>query len=174
MAHRPVGFPLAPDLGGDYGYAGSMVAGGFGQAGDQRHRAVLNGVWDLGLGLQASGIYFYGSGERFATTTGQDRRDEGATAASEQRLAADGTILARNGIVGRPIHRLDTRLQKRVHAGHVTLDGTFEVFNLFNHENFGSYTTNRSSAAVRAAIVQRQRRVSAADDAARIQGRLLK
>jgi hypothetical protein len=145
MAQRPVGFALAPDLGGDYGYAGSAVAGGFGQAGDQRHRAVLNGVWDLGLGIQASGIYFYGSGERFATTTGQDRRDEGATAASEQRLAADGTILARNGIVGSPIHRLDTRLQKRVHAGHVTLDGMFEVFNLFDHENFGSYVTNRSS-----------------------------
>jgi hypothetical protein len=147
LAHRPVGFPLASDLGGDYGYAGSQVAGGFGQAGDQRHRAVINGVWDLGMGVQASGIYFYGSGERFATMTGQDRRDEGANAASEQRLAADGTILARNGIVGTPIHRLDTRLQKRVHAGHVTLDGMFEVYNLFNHENFGSYVTNRSSAA---------------------------
>jgi outer membrane receptor protein involved in Fe transport len=147
MTHRPVGFPLAADLGGDYGYAGSQVAGGFGQAGDQRHRAVVNGVFDLGMGIQASGIYFYGSGERFATMTGQDRRDEGGTNASEQRLAADGvTILARNGIVGKPIHRLDTRLQKRVRAGHITLDGTFEVFNLFNHENFGSYVTNRSSS----------------------------
>jgi hypothetical protein len=28
----------------------------------------------------------------------------------------------------------------------MTLDGMFEVFNLFNHENFGSYVTNRSSA----------------------------
>ncbi len=148
LAHRDVGFPLAADLGGDYGYAGSQVAGGFGQAGDQRHRAVINGVWDLGMGVQASGIYFYGSGERFATMTGQDRRDEGATAASEQRLAADGvTILERNGLVGKPIHRLDTRLQKRVHAGHMTLDGTFEVFNLFNHQNFGSYVTNRSSSS---------------------------
>jgi len=146
LAHRPVGFPLAADLGGDYGYAGSQVAGGFGQAGDQRHRAVVNGVVDLGMGIQASGIYFYGSGERFATMTGQDRRDEGANAASEQRLAADGTILARNGIVGRPIHRVDTRLQKRVRAGHITLDGMFEVFNLFNHQNFGSYVGNRSSA----------------------------
>jgi hypothetical protein len=145
MAQRPVGFPLAPDLGGDYGYAGSAVAGGFGQAGDQRHRAVLNGVVDLGFGLQASGIYFFGSGERFATTTGQDRRDEGAAAASEQRLLADGSILPRAGIEGRQIHRVDTRLQKRVQAGHVTLDGMFEVFNLFNHENFGSYTTNASS-----------------------------
>ena len=148
MTHRPVGFPLAADLGGDYGYAGSQVAGGFGQAGDQRQRAVINGVWDVGMGVQASGIYFYGSGERFATMTGQDRRNEGATAASEQRLAADGvTILARNGIVGSPIHRLDTRLQKRVNVGHVTLDGTFEVFNLFNHQNFGSYVTNRSSTS---------------------------
>jgi Carboxypeptidase regulatory-like domain/TonB dependent receptor len=145
LTHRPVGFALAPDLGGDYGYAGSSFAGGFGQSGDQRHRAVINGVWDLGLGIQASGIYFYGSGERFATTTGQDRRDEGATAASEQRLLADGSILPRAGIVGRPIHRVDTHLQKRMHAGHVTFDGVFEVFNLFNHENFGSYVTNASS-----------------------------
>jgi hypothetical protein len=145
MAQRPVGFALAPDLGGDYGYAGASFAGGAGQAGDQRHRAVVNGVVDLGLGVQASGIYFFGSGERFATTTGQDRRDEGAAAASEQRLLADGTILPRAGIVGRKIHRLDARLQKRVQAGHVTLDGIFEVFNLFNHENFGSYVTNASS-----------------------------
>src|SRR5215510_1733996 len=145
LAHRPVGFQLAPDLGGDYDNAGSNVGGGFGQAGDQRHRAVINGVWDLGLGVQASGIYFYGSGERFQTLTGQDRRDEGGTNASEQRLLADGTIIRRNGIVGRPIHRVDTRLQKRVQAGHVTLDGMFEVFNLFNHKNFGSYVTNASA-----------------------------
>jgi len=145
LAHRPVGFQLAPDLGGDYDNAGSNVGGGFGQAGDQRHRAVINGVWDLGLGVQASGIYFYGSGERFQTLTGQDRRDEGAVGASEQRLLADGTIIRRNGIVGNAIHRVDTRLQKRVQAGHVTLDGMFEVFNLFNHQNFGSYVTNASA-----------------------------
>jgi hypothetical protein len=146
MAQRPVGFQLAPDLGGDYGYAGSSIAGGFGQAGDQRHRAVLNAVWDLGLGFQVSGIYFYGSGERFATTTGQDRRDEGAAAASEQRLRADGSILPRTDIVGRPIHRMDSRLQKRFEVGRLTLDGLVEVFNVFNHENFGSYVTNASSA----------------------------
>ena len=71
--------PLAPDLGGDYGYAGSSVVGGVRQAGDQRHRAVLNGVWDVGYGFQVSGIYFYGSGERFGTNTGVDRRNEGST-----------------------------------------------------------------------------------------------
>jgi hypothetical protein len=27
----------------------------------------------------------------------------------------------------------------------VTLDGMFEVFNLFNHQNFGAYVTNASN-----------------------------
>jgi hypothetical protein len=147
MARREVGFPLAADMGGDYGYAGSNVGGGFGQAGDQRHRAVLNGVWEVGYGFQVSGIYFYGSGERFATNTGVDRRGEGANAASELRLRADGTIIPRATIVGKPIHRFDTRVQKRLPLGsRVTVDGLFEVYNLFNHTNYGSYTTNESNA----------------------------
>ncbi|MBI3047716.1 MAG: TonB-dependent receptor [Acidobacteria bacterium] len=147
MARRPVGFPLAPDMGGDYGYAGSIFGGGFGQSGDQRHRAVLNGVWDVGYGVQVSGIYFYGSGERFATNTGVDRRGEGVNAASELRLRANGTIAPRAGIIGEPIHRMDVRLQKRLSlGGRVTLDGLFETFNLFNHANYGSYTTVESNA----------------------------
>jgi hypothetical protein len=147
MARRDVGFPLASDLGGEYGYAGSNVGGGFGQAGDQRHRAVLNGVWDVGYGFQMSGIYFYGSGERFATNTGVDRRGEGANAASELRLRADGTIIPRAVILGKPIHRFDARLQKRLALGaRLTLDGLFEVYNVFNHVNYGSYTTNESNA----------------------------
>jgi carboxypeptidase family protein/TonB-dependent receptor-like protein len=147
MAQREVGFPLAPDLGGDYGYAGAYFAGGAGAAGDQRHRAVLNGLWDVGLGVQVSGIYFYGSGERFATNTGVDRRGEGNNAASELRLRANGTIIPRAAIVGEPIHRMDMRVQKRLSLGaRMTVDGLFEVYNLFNHTNFGSYTTNESNA----------------------------
>lgn len=147
MARRDVGFPLAPDMGGDYDYAGSSVAGGFGQAGDQRHRAVLNGVWDVGRGLQVSGIYFYGSGERFATNTGVDRRNTGNNAASELRLRADGSIAPRAAIIGEPIHRMDARLQQRLPIfGRITVDGMFEVYNLFNHANYGSYTTNESNA----------------------------
>ena len=148
MARRDVGFPLAPDMGGDYGYAGSSIAGGFGQAGDQRHRAVLNGVWDVGYGVQLSGIYFFGSGERFATNTGVDLRQQGNNAASELRLRADGSISERAAIVGEPIHRFDMRLQKRLPLGpRVTLDGLLEVYNLFNHTNYGSYTTVESAGA---------------------------
>jgi len=145
MARRDVGFPLAADFGGDPSDAGGFFGGGAGQSGDQRQRAVLNGVWDLGWGVQLSGIYFYGSGERFQTNTGADRRNEGA--GSEMRLRANGTIIPRAAIVGSPIHRMDMRLQKRLPLfGRTTVDGLFEVFNLFNHENFGTYTTNESNA----------------------------
>ena len=147
-ARRPIGFPLAPDMGGDYGYAGSYLAGGFGQSGDQRHRAAVNGLWEVGAGVQVSGIYFFGSGERFATTTGVDRPVEGIGGAAPQlRLRADGSIIPRNGIAGSAIHRVDMRAQKRLPiAGRVTVDGIFEVFNVFNHENYGTYVVNESCA----------------------------
>jgi hypothetical protein len=147
-ARRPIGFPLAQDMGGEYGYAGSWVAGGFGQSGDQRHRAVLNGLWEIGYGVQLSGIYFYGSGERFNTITGVDRRNEGTGGmAPNLRLRANGTILPRNGIVGEPIHRVDMRVQKRLPiAGRFSIDGIVEVFNLFDHANYGSYVINEGNA----------------------------
>ena len=148
VTRRPLGFPLAADMGGDYGPAGAYFAGGAGASGDQRHRAAFNGIWDVGYGVQLSGIYFFGSGERRRTTTGVDRRDEGAGANASSRLRADGTILPRNGIVGEPIHRVDLRLQKRLRLGsRATIDGIFEAFNLFNHANYGNYTVNESSPA---------------------------
>jgi hypothetical protein len=174
LAHRPVGFQLAPDLGGDYDNAGSNVGGGFGQAGDQRNRAVVNGVWDLGLGVQASGIYFYGSGERFQTLTGQDRRDEGGTNASEQRLLADGTIIRRNGIVGTadPSRRYAAA---KARAGR-SRDARWDVrgFQSVQSQELRFLCDERQRPELRAANVQRQPGISAADDAARGQGRLLR
>jgi hypothetical protein len=119
---------------------------GFGQAGDQRHRAVLNGIWTPGAGFQVSGIYFYGSGERQWVDTGVDLRDEGGTRSGEYRLRADGSIVPRNGLVGDPIHKVDLRLQQRIPlGGRAALDGIVEVFNLFNHANYGSYVRNESN-----------------------------
>jgi len=135
VARRPLGFALAKDLGGEYTYA----------ADDQRSRANVNGVVDLGYGFQVSGIYFYGSGNRFAVTDGTDRRSEGGS--GENRLRADGSIVPRNSLTGLAIHRVDTRLQKAfVLTNKVKVDGMIEVYNLFNHENYGSYTTNMASA----------------------------
>ncbi len=71
----PLPFAVAPDLGGEYGLATS----------DQRHRAVFNGIWELPMGFQVSGLYFFGSGARFAPTSGGDRRNRGS--ATEQPAA---------------------------------------------------------------------------------------
>jgi len=136
VKRRVLDFPLARDLGGEYSYA----------ADDQRHRANVNGVVDLGYGLQLSGIYFYGSGMRFGVTDGTDRRQEGGS--GENRLRVDGSIVPRNSLVGKPIHRVDVRLQKSLPlSSKMKVDGMLEAFNLFNHANYGSYTTNMANVA---------------------------
>lgn len=131
---RALGFDVAKDLGPDYGLTPS----------DQRHRATFNGIWDAGRGLQVSGLYFFGSGERFGTSYGADLRN--LAVGGSLRLRPDGTIAPRAAIVGRPIHRVDLRLQQRVSlGGDRSIAPMLEVFNLFNHENYGSYVTTESS-----------------------------
>jgi hypothetical protein len=129
----PAPFTVAPDLGGEYSLAAS----------DQRHRAVFNGIWQLPHALQLSGLYFFGSGERFGTSYGGDLRATGATGG---RLRPDGTIMPRNSLVGHPVHRVDVRIQRRFAlARHASVDGILEVFNLFDHANYGSYITAESN-----------------------------
>jgi hypothetical protein len=126
----PPGFRVTPDFGGDYTYG----------VGDQRHRAVFNGIWMMPYRFELSGLYFYGSGERFATTYGQDLRLLGDRA--DGRLRPDGTLVARNALVGKPLHRLDIRvLRKFPLYGKVKIDGMVEVFNVLNHANYGAYVT---------------------------------
>jgi hypothetical protein len=130
----PLTFRLAPDLGGDYSLANT----------DQRHRAVFNGIWELAYGFQLSGLYFYGSGYRFTTSYGGDARNLGNAGAA--RLRPDGTVVPKTNLVGDPIHRVDMRIQKKVQlAGRAAIDGILEVFNVFNHANYGSYTTQESN-----------------------------
>jgi hypothetical protein len=129
-----VPFAVAPDIGAEYGLAVT----------DQRHRAVFNGIWQVGRGFQASGVYFFGSGERQDTICGGDRRGFGR--GGTQRLCADGSIVPRNSFVRDPIHRVDVRLQQRVPLfGRAHLDGILEMFNMFDRSNYGSYVTDRSS-----------------------------
>jgi hypothetical protein len=113
---------------------------------DQRHRATVNGIWSLPYGFQASGLYFYGSGARFSTTYGGDRTLMGTGAPG--RLGPNGIVAPRNDFVGNPIHRVDVRFLKRVNLGGARqLEGIVEMFNVFNYENFGSYSTNLSIPA---------------------------
>ena len=139
---QEIPFELAPDLRADYTLAPD----------DQRHRATLNGIWELPAGFQFSGLYFFGSGPRFGTSWGGDLRNVGSGGTGRLTTPAfqatgGAAIWPRADITGDPIHRFDVRFQKRQRiAGSVTIDGIFEVFNLLNHENYGSYTTQRSNA----------------------------
>ena len=130
----PVPFAVAPDLGGKYSLATA----------DQRHRAVFNGIWEIPFGFQLSGLYFYGSGQRQATTSGGDRRLVGSAVGS--RLRADGTLTPRNDFVGKPIHRVDFRLSKRLQFGRARIEGMLDAFNLFNHRNHNIWVTNEANA----------------------------
>ena len=133
---QQVPFPVAPDLGAEYSLAQN----------DQRHRVVLNGIWQLKYGFQVSGLYFYGSGSRYPTSYGTDLRDLGGIGAN--RLRPNGTIVPRNNFVGLPLHRVDARVQKKfVVSSRTTLEGIAEVFNLLNHANYGAYTTQEVSVA---------------------------
>ena len=135
LTHTALSFPAQPDLGGEYTYA----------VNDQRNRAVVNGIWQLPYDIQVSGLYFYASGLRFTTTWGGDLRATGGGGSA--RLRPDGTIVPRNDFVGKPLHRVDLRLQRQFRLGpKMRAAGLVELFNVFNHANYGGYSTAQSLA----------------------------
>lgn len=120
-----VPFATAADLGGEFSLAAT----------DLRHRAVFNGIWQVGRGFQVSGLFFLGVGERAVTNYGGDLRGFGG--AGSARLRPDGTIVPRNAFAQPTRQRFDLRLQQRIPLfRHVAVDGIAEVFNLFNSPNW--------------------------------------
>jgi hypothetical protein len=114
------------------------------RAGDQMHRLTFNGIWQLPYDFQLSGIYLFGDNGKSTPSSGVDTR---AIGSSGGRLRANGTLIERNSFDRGAIQRVDMRVQKRVRMGsRVTLDGIFEVFNVFNRKNFNAWTLNESNA----------------------------
>ncbi|HEY3162098.1 MAG TPA: TonB-dependent receptor [Vicinamibacterales bacterium] len=125
----------SPGYCGEYGLATS----------DQRHRAVFNAIWQGPHDVQVSGLYFYGSGYRYGTSYGQDVLNSGQ--GTSARFRPNGTIVPRNNFVGTPIHRVDMRFVKKLRlSNRVSIDGLAEVFNLFNHGNYGAFVTQETAA----------------------------
>jgi hypothetical protein len=119
-----VPFPTAPDLGGEWAF----------DASDQRQRAVFNGIWQVGRGFQASGLFYLGVGDRTATSYGGDLRGYGGGGSA--RLRPDGTIVPRNNFTQPARKRVDLRFQQRIPLiGRASIDAIAEVFNIFNAEN---------------------------------------
>jgi hypothetical protein len=130
----PVPFALAPDMGAEYTLS---VA-------DQRHRAVFNGIWEVGGGFQVSGLLYHGSGNRDASFYGGDERQTGAD--FSMRLRPDGSIVPRNSFIQPMENRMDLRLQQRIPlGGRASIDAIAEVFNVFNANNFTLVTEEGAS-----------------------------
>ena len=56
-------------------------------------------------------------------------------------------MIPRNALAGLPLHKVDLRLTEGHPAGRLARGRTLiaEVFNLFNHANYGSYNTSLSA-----------------------------
>ncbi len=115
-------------------------------------------------GISTSVAYFYGSGNRFATSIGTtpygkpgtnrlNLTSAGLTAATiivpanvADRYLGDativsGTVVPRNALQGLPLHKVDLRVMKEVPLGgrmKASLIG--EIYNVFDHANYGTYS----------------------------------
>jgi hypothetical protein len=131
----PVPFTVSEDLGGPTGWTFALS--------DQRHRAVFNGIWQVGRGFQLSGLHYWGAGNRASSNFGGDRRNLGA--GGEGRLRPDGSIVPKNSFIQPQQNRTDIRLQQRIPLRTLSIDLIAEAFNVFNRPNW-TLETQESSA----------------------------
>jgi hypothetical protein len=108
----------------------------------QRNTVRGNTIWNLPWGVGLAGSFSYGSGNYFPTTSPVNPFGADGTT----RVLADRTIIPRNNLKGEPLHKLDLRITKDVKlAGRTKVSGIAEVFNVYNHANYGAYQTLISS-----------------------------
>jgi hypothetical protein len=137
----------------------------------QRNTARFWGLLQLPYGFNTSVTYFYGSGNRFNNSIstapfgkpGTNRLNltaaGGATSAitipaavldrwNGPAVIESGAVIPRNALEGLPLHKVDFHLTKDIRLGGTArVQLVAEVFNLFNHGNFGSYNTALSATA---------------------------
>jgi hypothetical protein len=126
-------FAIAPGISGEWGLS----------ADDQRHRLVLNGIWQVYKGFQLSGLHYLGAGIRDSITYSGDTIGIGC-ACYEQRIrgANDpygpaGSVIPRNAFIAPAQNRTDLRLQQKINIGsRRSFDLIADVFNIFNRPNW--------------------------------------
>jgi hypothetical protein len=109
---------------------------------DQRHRFVLSGTYVMPREVQLSSILTVGSGRPYNILAGADldgNGDGGGFPADRPRLvpSEQASSIARNsGTLPWPV-TVDVRVSRRFRiTDRSSIDGIFEVFNLFNRTNF--------------------------------------
>jgi hypothetical protein len=137
----------------------------------QRNTLRLWGLMQLPWGVSTSVTYFYGSGNRFADSigvavygkAGTNRLNLAATGAATNAITVpasvldrwdgpavinSGDVIPRNALEGLPLHKVDLHVTKDVRMGPtMRVQLVAEVFNLFNHANYGAYNTTLSATA---------------------------
>ena len=82
--------------------------------------------------------------ERDGGVPGGVRRDGAETVGVQRQRVHE--VLSTEPVIVAPPHPTPLPASgPDVPVGHVTFDGMFEVFNLFNHANYGTYVNNVSS-----------------------------
>ena len=121
---------------------------------DQRHRFVASGTYILPKDVEVSSIVAIGSGRPYNILAGVDLNadgDGGATDRARTTISDIGTSVHRNAGTLPFQATVDLRLARRFPMGRMSVDGIFEVFNLFNRSNYtavnnvfgtGSYPSN--------------------------------
>jgi hypothetical protein len=130
----------------------------------QRNTIRLWAMYQLPLGFAVSGVYLYGSGNYYQTShasqpygkSGTNRLNIGAPVTIPEAMRdrfegpdviGTGDVVPRNALRGLPLHKFDLRVTKDVAlAGNVKVSLFGEVFNLFNHANYGTFVGQVNSA----------------------------
>ena len=130
---------------------------------DQRHRVTANWVVRLPYAFNFNGIFYAASGQAIGISTGGvdingdvSSGGDRPTCGRDPRFApgcaalglSAGQIIPRNPLRSDPVFRFDVRLSRTFALGAVRAEPLFEVFNLFNRENYdpGAYQTSLANA----------------------------
>jgi len=136
-----------------------FLSGEFGPTGfDERHRVVLNGIFQLPYGFEISPILQASSARPFPFRTGADNDGDGRK--NLDRACVGSTIsspiitngcqeLPINTLRGDPFVQMDVRFGKafKFRSERMALRLYWEIYNLFNRQNFGNNFQDKATAA---------------------------
>ncbi len=130
----------------------------------QRNTVRMWAMYQLPWGVSLSGVYLYGSGNYYATShasqpygkPGTNRLNLGAPVTIPESVRdrfdgpdviGTGQVVPRNALHGFPLHKVDLRVAKDVKLRDIKVSLYGEVFNLFDHANYGTYVGQVNNAA---------------------------